>query len=66
MIEPDKLWGMGTHEVAEVDSDTEVQRVPGGWLYTILRRDWNHDDKMVMTTTFVPYISKDAHARQGE
>lgn len=65
MLKPNDLWGMGTHEIDMIDDDTQVQRVPGGWIYTIRVNDYTRDTSS-SSSVFVPYISRESHARQGE
>jgi hypothetical protein len=45
-------------ETIMADTSLIVRRVPNGWLYTIIRSDYDLDDghaiRRSMTTTFVP------------
>jgi hypothetical protein len=73
MITPNELWTMGLHQVGMIDYSTQVQRVPGGWIYTMIVRDSAGPTASRVTSppistssVFVPWIGSQEHERQQE
>ena len=45
------IYNMALHEETQIDADTYVMRVAGGWLYSC----YNSVDGVNATSTFVPF-----------
>ena len=47
------IYSLKLHEHVDVDTQLNVLRVPGGWIYKFT----NYNSKLI-TTSFVPYINE--------
>lgn len=48
-----RLREMDLHEIIIVNSQIEIMKVLGGWLYTITKE---HKDNVYITTAFIPEL----------
>jgi hypothetical protein len=56
-LNPEHLYTMKIHDVLDVNGDTTVMRVPGGWVYIHTPfTDGSLRNGATTTSVFVPYI----------